>query len=330
MTLKKQKNILALDIGSCSLKLAEAQIKETGLVLKKCQQFSLPIDKAVNADFLKSILQKSSLKNSKVIVSVQGQGVILRYLILPKVDKNELKGALKFELEKNIPFAIDDVFIDGQIIKPIDDKVLVLAVAAKKKFIQDYLNLLAKAEIYPEIIDCNCLALANIFGNLAIENKKKSNALLNLGCNFTNLSILKDDIPLFNRDIPIGSSLLNKKISDHLNISLNEAENLKLKPGDKINEIRQACESVWDDLIAEIKSSFDYFGNKEDVNIECVYLTGGLANFPEINKLFSQSFNIECKLLDPLSYFNKADDFDGSLMEGSSYFAVCLGLILRG
>jgi type IV pilus assembly protein PilM len=327
---KKQKSILGLDIGSYSIKITEAQVVDNELLLSRCQLFTLPLEKGLSSDFLKSILQKINLKNYRVIVSVQGQGVILRYLSLPKVNKDELKGALRFELEKNIPFSIDDVFIDGQIIKAIDDKVLVLAVAAKKKFIHDLLTLLGKSGIYPEAIDCNTIALANVFTHMAIENKKKTNAILNIGCSFTSLSILKEDLPLFNRDIPIGSSYLTKKIADTLNINSFQAESLKLNPKEKADEVRQISESVLEDLISEIKFSFGYFESKEDSSIDSVYVSGGFANFPGIDKSFTQAFNIECKFFDPFTAFKKTDNFDGSLMESSLYYPISLGLVLRG
>ncbi len=329
MTLKKQKFVLGLDIGNCSVKIAEA-VLENELILKSCQLFPFPQGKPISPDFLKKTLENKDIKNYKIVASLQGQGVILRHLVLPKIKKEELKGALKFELEKNIPFSIDDVIIDGQMIKNLDDKVLVLAAAVKNSFIEDFLAFLEKSGVYPDIVDICSIALVNSFNHALIENKKKTSALLNLGCNFTNLSILKNDMPYFNRDIPIGSSLLTKKIADSFNISFDEAEKIKLNPKDKINDIMEICEPILEDLVTEIKFSFDYFENKEDANIESVYLSGGMANSPVLEKFLGEAVGLECKTWDPFSNFKKSDDFDEGLIGNSVYYSIALGLVLRG
>ncbi len=326
---KQNKKIIGLDLGSAFMKISKASFTDV-ITLDSCKILSLHNGNKINHDTLKNLIGEKDFSGYRFITSLQGQGIVIRYLFLPKINKDELKSALKFELEKNIPFSIDDVVTDGQVIKELDDKILVLAVAAKKNFVQDHIDSLAKMGINPSIVDITSTALANSFSFAALKDKNQVCALLNLGSNFTNLTILKDDIPYFNRDIPIGSSQFDKKVSESFGVGIEQAEKMRINPVEKGDQVFKTYESVIEDLIAEIKFSFDYFENKEDAGIQEIYLSGGVAQSDSLKDVLKTALNMECKVWDPVAPFKKSDLFEIDSQLGNGVYGVSLGLVLRG
>ncbi|MDP8259737.1 MAG: pilus assembly protein PilM [Candidatus Gygaella obscura] len=326
---KQTKKIIGLDIGNTCIKVCKASFTE-GFVLQSCKMLTLSKGNKLNLDMIKNLTGEKDLTNFKIITSLQGQGIVIRYLILPKISKQELKSALRFELEKNIPFSIDDVITDGQVIKEFEDKMLVLAVAAKKNFLFDHIDYLSKIGINPIVVDITSLALANSFNFAGLKDKSNVCALLNMGSNFTNLTILRDEVPYFNRDIQIGASQLDKKVADNFSVGIEQAEKMRINPVEKGDDIHKSYESIIEDLISEVKFSFDYFENKEDAGIQEIYLSGGLSQSDFVREMLKKALNLDCKLWDPIASFNKASDFEIDSRFGNSIYSTSIGLVLRG
>ncbi len=333
MHIKSSKDIVALDIGTSSIKAISAHhTKDKDIIIKKYSIFELKSQNSLNTELIKTIFQEMNLQNGGVNISISGPSTILRYITLPPVKPNELKGILKFELEKHIPFNIDEVLIDGLVIKEIDKaKFLVIAAAVKKDFINSRIKLLKDAGVSINLIDLDPIAIINAYNFQFVDTaKNKTLALINIGASFTNLSIVRDSIPCFNRDLSIGGFNLTKRISDSMGVSLAEAESLKINPGKRSDEINQICEPAIEDLVSEIKFSFDYFENKENVSIDKMFLSGGGCKLQRLGHFLKEILNVPYENWDPLSRFK----FDEKLEKTGSgdnnfQFAVAAGLILR-
>jgi type IV pilus assembly protein PilM len=299
LELNKPKGKIGLDIGTSSVKaLMLTPQKQGGYELAF---FAVePIDgersKEKTVQAIKRAVGASGVKTRRVIISVAGQAVVVRQILFPKMSAEELKSAIQYEAEKHIPFNINEVYIDAEVIdeKADDNKMKVLIVAAKKELVDEYLSYVSEAGFEAEAIDSDSIAVTNafIFNNPGLS-KEKTVALINIGASMTNICILKNEVLNFVRDIPI------------------EAKNLE-------------------NLETQIRLSFDYYENQFGKGIDGIYISGGGSREQGIAERLSQAFGIGALVWDPTKNLTVSPKVNNqALKEVSSQMAVCIGLALR-
>ncbi len=300
MNLNKPKTKIGLDIGTSSVKaLALTPQKSGGFQLDhfSIQQIEGEHSKEKTVSAVRQAVSASDTKIQRVVISVSGQAVVVRQVLFPSMTDEELRSAITFEAEKYIPFNINEVYLDAQIIdkKTADNKIKVLIVAAKKELVDEHLALLKEAGLEAEAIDCDSVAVTNafIFNNPGLT-KGKTFALINIGASMTNICILKNEILNFVRDIPI------------------EPKNLE-------------------NLETQIRLSFDYYENQFGKGIDGIYVSGGGSKEPGLLERLSQAFGIESQIWDPAKNLIISPKVDNqALKEAASQMAVCIGLAMRG
>jgi type IV pilus assembly protein PilM len=293
------KSKAALDIGTSSVKSIVISKQKTGKMQVEhfsIEQFEGERSKATLAAALKRSIAKSDTKIQKAVISVSGQSVVVRQVLFPKMSPDELRSALQFEAEKYIPFGINEVYIDAQIIseKAEGGKVKVLIVAAKKELVDEYLGYMNEAGVMPEAVDCDSIAVANsfLFSN-AGAGKDKTVALLNVGASMTNVCILKNEMLNFARDIPV-----------------------EIKGIDAIE--------------TQVRLSFDYYENQFGKGIDGIYISGGGAREPMVIDRLKQAFGLDIIVWDPTANLLLSPKLDAkALKEASGQMAVCVGLAIR-
>jgi len=293
------KNKCALDIGTSSVKSIVISRQKTGKMQVEnfsIEQFEGERSKESIIAALKRSAAKSEIKIQKAVISVSGQSVVVRQVLFPKMSPDELRSALQFEAEKYIPFGINEVYIDAQIIsdKAEGGKIKVLIVAAKKELVDEYLGYMNDAGITPDAVDCDSIAVTNSFiFNNAGAGKDKTVALANVGASMTNVCILKNEVLNFARDIPVDIKSI-------------------------------------DAIETQIRLSFDYYENQFGKGIDGIYISGGGAREPSVIERLKQAFGLDIIVWDPMSNLVLSPKVDAkALKEVSGQMAVCVGLAIR-
>ncbi|MFH1655609.1 MAG: type IV pilus assembly protein PilM [Candidatus Omnitrophota bacterium] len=332
---------IGLDIGSFFVKAVALRIQKDKAELLK---FAIKqVSKNSLGDSIKDILSEFNFADKVVNLSIAGQGVVVRSIQMPKMSISEVKNAVRFEAEKHIPFPVDEVFMDCFILKqlPEENKMLVLVAAAKKELVQRHLGLLKRLGLEAKVIDVDSMALTNIYNRLDSKEEsvgtdtgtvqpKKAVALLNMGASFCSLCILKNDMPRFVRDIFIGGDDFTKRIVNILNLSQIDAEKIKCNPGSDWEKITGACETILNNLINEIRRSFDYFESDANVAIGSLYLSGGGSCFKGIDEILKNHINVEVKFLDPFIGLEINEGLNTEELKSQSRkLAVAVGAALR-
>lgn len=327
----KEKSCAGLDIGTAStklvkLKFSQAEAQLCGFVLQpNTREAGQALGQLARA-------QNISAAN----ISLSGPSTLIRYINFPKMNYSELQQALKFEAQKHIPFAVEEVVLDACILKDSlpENKMLVLLAAVKKELVQARLKAMEEAGIKPALIDMDSLALMNCFNfNYPQQNgtPRKVIALVNIGASMTNVNILEDGIPRLSRDIHIAGTFFTQKLADIFSVDFNAAERMKLNPDpDKANKIAAAMESALTGLSAEIRTSFDFYESQSAMAVEKIYLSGGACASPRTREILAESLGIEVELWDPFKRIGLAKDIDAAgLKQASMQLAVAVGLALR-
>lgn len=258
---------------------------------------------------------------------------------MPKMSLADLKRSFSFEVDKYFPFPKDQIFTDCHILDPqgIDNKLPVLVAAAKKELVHDRMKLLTSAGLQADFITLNSIAIANVFNVLGSpqmpEDKpgpgKKVTAILDVGELVSNLTILIDNRPRFNRDVFIGGRDFTKSISNALRVTVEEAEKIKQDPKERAEEITTSIESVAFDLVSELRLSFDYFMTETNLPISQLFLTGGGTAMDHLRQSLARQLEVETVCWNPIRLLKLNKEIaETDIHAKAGYLGSALGLAL--
>ncbi len=336
-----KKSCIGLDIGSSYLKAVQLKDTKGGYELELFDILPLPpelivdgaiIDSLRLVDSLKELVRKAKIKAKDVVISIAGHSsVIIKRVSLPDMSEEELSESIKFEAEQYIPFDIEDVNLDFQILGPKEEpgQMDVILVAVKKDIINDYISVVNEAGLNCIIVDVNSFALENIY-EVNYEIKPAKNiALVNIGASTINMNILRGGVSVFTRDSAVGSNLHTEVLQREFNLTYEVAERLKrgevvenVSPEDAISVMEVASEEI----IGEVNRSFEFFHEE----ISEVILSGGCALIKNFSKLFAEKIGVETKIIQPFKNIKIPKKFDVAYLEEiAPLLAVATGLALR-
>lgn len=347
MLWSKKKGIIGLDIGSSSIKLVELNEGKNGFKLQNLAISPLPpeaivdgslMDSVTIIDTIRELAANTKTKTKDVVISISGHSVIVKKINLPFMTEAELEESIQWEAERYIPFDINDVNIDFQILGsgPENPEVMdVVLVAAKKDIINDYISVIIESGLNPVIIDVDAFALENMLAiNYEIE-KEEIIAIANVGASTTNINIIKDNVSAFTRDIFKGGNQVTEEIQRQLHIDYEEAE--KIKVGSKVDTTSQATiqdvlKTASESLAMEIGSSLDFFQSTTTYEkINKFYLSGGGSKIKDFDLILQQQIGIPVEIVNPfkkIEYSGKNFDIE-YLREIGPIMAVGVGLSTR-
>lgn len=340
------KGTLGLDIGSSYIKAVQLKDVRGGYELELFDMIPLApeiivdgsiIDSFRLVDTLKELLRKSRIKVKDTVIGIAGHSsVIIKRISLPEMSEEELSESIKFEAEQYVPFSIEDVNLDFQILGPKEEpgQMDVILVAVKKDTINEYVNAVREAGLNPIIVDVNHFALENMYEiNYEIEPIKNV-AIVNIGASTINMNILKGGVSVFTRDSAVGSNLHTEALQREFNLTYENAERLKrgepienIPPEDAFSIMDLASEEIIDD----ISRSFEFYRSTElHEDINEVIVSGGCALIKDFPKYLSEKVGIETKVIEPFKNIKISQKFDSSYMEEiAPIAAVATGLALR-
>ena len=342
----KKTHLIGLDIGSKSIKAGEVLESKTGRSLKKFGIIDIAPgviedgvvkDREAAAEAIRELFKSNGIKDMNVAISVGGYSVIVKKINVQKMTEAELQETINFEAEQYIPFDINDVNLDFQILGENEhnpNQMNVLLVAAKKEMIADYIDLIHQAGLNPCLIDVDAFALQNVY-EFNYQPEEESVALIDIGASKTSLNILKGADSVFMRDVSLGCSQINQKIVALIDCTPEEAEQIKQSEQSEsiaAEDLREIVSSVVADWCAEIRRALDFFYSTDpDDNIKKILLSGGGANIAEFRQLLSAETSTDVEVVDPFQTFEIDDGlFDPSyLKQIAPQATICLGLALR-
>ncbi len=346
MALVKKTNLVGLDIGSRTIKVAEIADTQKRPVLKKIGFIDIAPgaieDGAIKdpesvADSIRKLFKNVGIKNENVAISIGGYSVIVKKINVQTMSEERLHETIHFEVEQYIPFDISDVNIDFQILGTNEantNQMQVLLVAAKKEMINDYVNLIQTAGLNPCIIDIDAFALQNVF-EANYDVGEENVALIDIGASKTSLNILKAGSSVFMRDVSLGCGQINQRIAGLAQCSLAEAEALKFgKMPDKISQddLKDIIVTVVSDWCSEIRRALDFFySTYPEDHIKKVFLSGGGANIKEFRQLLAVETSAEVETINPFAKLRaESGRYDASYLQRiAPQAAICMGLAMR-
>lgn len=348
------RGVLGLDIGSHSIKVMELKEAKGGTwKLQKFGLHKLPAEAIVDGAIMNSaavvegirdLIARHKIKTRDVSASISGHSVIIKKITLPAMTEDELSESIQWEAEQYIPFSINDVNLDTQILSINEDsgQMDVLLVAAKKDIIQEYTAVISEAGLKPLIMDVDCFTIENTYDLSESLGPSEVVALVNIGASLININILNNGITAFTRDINMGGNQFTEEIQKQLNVSYEEAEALKL--GGNISSTQSTTEAIVPQEVGailrstseavslEIQRSIDfYLATASGISLSKVVLSGGTSKVAGLAEALETTLNAKVEMADPFRHINfNPKEFDPDyLSDLAPLSAVVAGLAVR-
>jgi type IV pilus assembly protein PilM len=345
----KGRAIAGLDIGSSTVKAVELKAVGKGYKVTAFGIEPVPPDSIVDgaiidggavADAIRRLFDNKAFKTKDVAASLSGNAVIVKKISLPVMTEAELSESIRWEAEQYIPFDIQDVNLDYQILTPgtgadANGTMEVLLVAAKKEKIADYTGIISQAGRVPVLVDVDAFALQNAYETNYGFEPDAVVVLLNAGASAVNVNILSGRESLFTRDISMGGNAYTEAVQKELNLPFESAEQAKKgEPVDGITfeEVRPVLRAMTDTLLLEIQKTFDFYkATASSDRIDRILLSGGACAVDGFAAALEERFGAPVETFDPFKKI--AFDAEKLGVKNSDRLgptaAVAVGLALR-
>jgi type IV pilus assembly protein PilM len=342
---RRAKSLVGLDIGSSAVKAVELKPAGRGYRVAAFGSEPLPpdsivdgaiIDGAAVAEAIRKLFDSRGIRTRDVAASLSGNAVIVKKISLPTMTEAELAESIYWEAEQYIPFDIQDVNLDYQVLEggANGGTMDVLLVAAKKEKIADYTGVIAQAGRTAVVIDVDAFALQNAYEvNYGLEPGTVT-VLLNAGASATNINILSGEQSVFTRDVSIGGNAYTEALQRELSLPYDVADRLKrgeIVEGVSFEDARPVLRAVTENVMLEIQKTFDFFkATASSDRINRIVVSGGASRAEGFTEALAERFDAPVEAFDPF----KRVTFDARKLAGdpaaiAPTVAVAVGLALR-
>ncbi len=311
--------ILALDIGASGLKMAEfIPLKSGGIELVRFGVASLGMDPQSEGDrgayvgtAIREIMADSGIKPGPVLLSVSGQSVFSRFVKLPPVDKEKIDQIIRYEAQQNVPFPIEEVVWDYQLIGGAGGEIDVMLAAVKAEIIEQVTDAIEQAGLDPDLVDVAPMALYNAV-RYNYSDLPQCTLVVDIGARSTDLIFIEQG-RVFSRCIPVAGNSITQQIMTEFGLSFADAEELKKAhafvafggayegpKSEVVDKVSKSVRSVMTRMHAEINRSISFYRSQQaGQSPSLLLLTGGTSVIPYTDTFLKDKLKVDVDYLNP-------------------------------
>jgi type IV pilus assembly protein PilM len=338
------KSIVGIDMGLGSIKAVALDKVGEVISLAVIGEVKTP-----NQDWMKSevnkknleevaVALKSLIKDLKIggrvaVVALPEYEIVSRLVSLPPLQENEIKNALAFEAETFVPYPLDQVSIDYEVIEEDEGgRLTVFAIAARNDLIANYIKIFKAAGMELMAIESPAVSMRRILKQIATASE--ATMVLDIGQKYSDLIGFKNDNIYFARSISLGGESITRAISVNLGLDMASAEEYKKAYGIKEMElegkIKSAIMPVFESMAEEIRRAMALYSESNNRSIELLVLSGGGAKLPGLAEEFTKILGIEVQVIQPFLKIDSQKIVSPINLEVDGYrFSTAVGLALR-
>ena len=345
----KARPLLGLDISSSAVKLVELSANgKEGYCVERYAIEVLPKDAVSDGnianleavvDVVRRAWKRLGTSTRNVAMALPTSAVITKKIIVQSgLREEDLEIQVESEANQYIPFSIDEVNLDYQVLGPAPsapDEVEVLIAASKKERVEDRVAVADAAGLKAVVIDVESFATLSAFElierQLPDDGKDQVVALIDAGANVMNLTVMRNGLQVYAREQAFGGSQLTLDISRHYGMTLEEAEAAKragnLPEGYEVELLNPFMEN----LALEVSRALQFFFTSTQFNkVDHVVLAGGCAVIPGIDEVVATRTQFNTLIANPFANMLLSDRVRArNLLSDSSSLMVACGLALR-
>ena len=347
---RSRHHLVGIDLGRSSIKLVQLRSTGAGLRLIYAGLTELPVvgssltDPGIGLALL-DLFQKGKLGREKAAVNFVGKAPVVRYMTLPKMPKDELKEAVKWEAKKIVPMPIEEMVLDFMIVGEQEDREVrrldLIVVAAERSEVLSQYNELKRIGINIGVMDVNPLALLNAVSLNYAAHLKDTVVFVDVGAGKTEINIIKQGVLRFTRNVQVGGEDITKAIAQELQVSRDEAEAMKRQHGILAPEsgpdvsgadarLKNVIQREVDRIVLETQRSMDYYRAQfRESEMKKVILMGGTPLLPGFQDYCSSYFDARVEMDDPFAEIHCDEPSFAELRMMAPRFSSSVGLALR-
>lgn len=347
---RSSQSVLGVDISPTTIKVLELSAKGSGKRVETYAVVPLPQgaiadDKTITnmeavGETLEKAVRKSGTKLKQVAAAVSGSAVITRIIQMPAgLGDREMESQVAVEADQYIPFNIDEVHMDFEVLGPYandPEKIDVLLAACRSDTVDNKLTVLEMAGLTPKIIDVEALALENVVNMMAEEEFGEEDeapvvAVADVGGGNTTFSVLENYRVMFTREEGFGGNQLTERIQQAFSISYQEADMAKRQGGLPDNYESDVLDPFRKELAQQINRTLQFFYSSSHISsIDRLLLSGGSASIPGLTEALEQESSIPSVVANPFANMPLASKVPASQLEQDApSLMLCCGLALR-
>lgn len=310
---RRSKSIVGLDLGNSVVKAVEISLEGPEPVITGFSRIEIPPG-GTHSEAIDACFREGRFRSKRVVTSVAGQSVVVRYVPMMKMSDNELKQAIRFETDKYLPFELDEVQLDCQSLQGAastvgeedeENQMTVLLAACKNDTLEQQASLIQEKGLQHAAIDIDLFALANAWelcGAIPgeLEDQKRGIALVDVGAVRTSINVIYGGETCFGREINIGGGDMTQAVARRLSVETFEAEAIKRASESQEAEVNSAIAPVLEDLVSEISLSLDYVEHHAGIAVEEILLSGGGVLAPGVAGYIEQATARRARTWNPL------------------------------
>ncbi len=345
----KARALIGVDISSSSVKMVElASNGKDGYRVERYTIEVLPKDvvsdgNIVNleaaAESVKRAWKKLATSTKYVAIALPASAVITKKIIVPAGQREEeLEVQVESEANQYIPFALEEVNLDFQVLGPAPsspDEIEVLIAASRKEKVEDRVAVAEAAGLKPIVMDVESYAVLSSFELIEKQfpdgGKGQIIALVDVGANVMNLTVLRNDQQLYAREQAFGGNQLTQDIARHYGMSFEEAEAAKRSNNLPDNYEAELLRPYIESMALEVSRALQFFFTSTQFNkIDHIVLSGGCAVIPGADEVVASRTQINTIVANPFADMVLSDRVRAkNLLTDASSLMVACGLALR-
>ena len=339
----RKKTTVGLDIGSGLIKVvvidhskSEPEITRVAItpLLADAIVEGEIMDPGIVSEAITSTLADAGVKSKSIVTAVGGRDVIIKKIQIERVKEQQARELMRWEAEQHVPFDMESVELDFQILDPHDEglEMNVLLVAAKRELVETKLRLLTDAGLSPSMVDVDAFALHNAFELNYPDAMTGVVGLVNIGHEVTNINILDEGVPLLTRDITVGTRKFREDLQREQGVG-NEQADAMLQGFDRSSQLDAVIESRGEEIAVGIEraAAFLASSSRTGARMKAVYTCGGGARIPGLNEALAARLQLTVEQANPLANLKVRDGAFDSLVtdEVAPLLMLPIGLALR-
>jgi type IV pilus assembly protein PilM len=339
----RKKTTIGLDVGSGLIKVAVidhgrgepelAKVVITPLLADAIVEGEV-MDPGIVTDAIRSAIEQAGLKTKDVVTAVGGRDVIIKKIQIERVKEQQARELMRWEAEQHVPFDMESVELDFQILDPEGDgmEMSVLLVAAKRDLIETKTRLLTDAGLHTAIVDVDAFALHNAFELNHPDAMTGVVGLINIGHEVTNINILDEGVPILTRDLTVGTRRFREDLQRERGLGADEAEAL-LQGYDRSTHLDAVIDNRGEEIAVGVEraAAFLASSSRSGGQMRVVYLCGGGARVPGLADALGRRLRLPVELANPLANLRVRDGALDNLVtdEVAPLLMLPIGLALR-
>jgi type IV pilus assembly protein PilM len=339
----RKKTTVGLDIGSGLVKVAvidhsKSEPELTRVVITPLLADAIVegeiMDPGIVAEAITTTLANAGVTTKEIITAVGGRDVIIKKIQIERVKEAQARELMRWEAEQHVPFDMESVELDFQILDPDGDspEMSVLLVVAKRELVEAKVRVLTDAGLTPTLVDVDAFALHNAFERNYPDAMSGVVALVNIGHEVTNVNILDEGVPVLTRDITVGTRRFREDLQRDRGLSTDDAAAL-LQGYDRSPDLDAVIEGRGEEISVGVERAVAFLASssRNAGQLRSVYVCGGGARIPGLTDALGARLRLGVEQANPLSALTIRDGALESLVtdEVAPLLMLPVGLALR-